>query len=51
MSRTEIIEAGNTIQSECHGASRRAGWWDGVDLTDKNADKPAARSAANGKAY
>ncbi len=32
----DIKAAGNLLKNVCHGASRKAGWWDDVDVTDKN---------------
>lgn len=32
----DIKAAGNLLKHECHEASFRAGWWNGVDITDKN---------------
>lgn len=34
--RDEIATAGALLQNACHGASRNAGWWNGVDVADRN---------------
>lgn len=31
-----IRTAGSVLQAECHGASSRAGWWSGTDLSDRH---------------
>ena len=36
MAYNSIANAGELLQAACHRASRDAGWWDGVDITDKN---------------
>lgn len=32
----DIVAAGELLQSACHGASTKAGWWNGVDVHDIN---------------
>ena len=31
-----IRAAGTTLQTECHGASSRAGWWKNTDIKDRH---------------
>lgn len=33
---THVERATNHLVYTCHSAAYRAGWWDGVDLSDKN---------------
>jgi len=33
---SDAKEAGTLLQVICHAASKKAGWWNGVDLSDRN---------------
>lgn len=32
----DVLNSGEILQSVCHGASLKAGWWSGEDLTEVN---------------